>query len=182
MGTVEFTAPGDDLDSNTTAAEYVIKYYATAGNLSGPNFALTEFNTLLTHGDLVESTLDPVTGGTVKQLKIKTATFEPNRKYVMAMRARDKADNFSPVSNKVQFCSACFLQPGTSSTTTTTTPSLEPGTSSTTTTTTPSPEPGTSSTTTNTTTPSSGCHILHSECFGIISLTIVSLLVFSRNY
>ena len=149
--TVEFTAPGDDLDSNTTAAEYVIKYSATAVNLSGPNFDLTEFNTPLTQEDLVESTLDPVTGGTVKQLKIKTATFEPNRKYVMAMRARDEADNFSPVSNKVQFCSACSLQPGTSSTTTTTTSS-------------------------------SGCHILHSECFGIISLAIVSLLCFSKNY
>merc|ERR1712179_115880 len=126
--TVEFTAPGDDLDSNTTAAEYIIKYSATAGNLTGPNFDLTEFNTLLTQEDLVESTLEPVIGGTVKQLKIKTATFEHGRKYIMAMRAKDEVDNYSPVSNKGQFCSDCSLRPGTSSTTTTTTTSKIPTT------------------------------------------------------
>jgi len=109
--TVEFTAPGDDLDSNTTVAEYVIKYSATAGNLTGDNFDLTEHNTEITEDNLVESSLDPVTGGTIKQLKIKTTTFENEKKYILAMKARDEADNFSPVSNKVQL----FIQASPSS-------------------------------------------------------------------
>merc|ERR1712142_933963 len=147
--TVEFTAPGDDLDSNTTAAEYVIKYSATAGNLTGDNFDLTEHNTQITEDNLVESSLEPVIGGSIKQLNIRTTTFETGKKYILAMRAVDEALNYSPVSNKVQL----FIQDTTTSSTTTTTTSTSTTTTPSTTTT--SPTTTTTTPTTTTTTPAS---------------------------
>jgi len=100
--TVEFTAPGNNLDSDDAAAEYIIKYSSTAGNLTGGNFDHTESITKLTLEDLIDSNLDPVNGGSIKQIKIKSTTFQPDMKYIIAMKATDSAGNISPVSNKAQ--------------------------------------------------------------------------------
>jgi len=101
--TVIFTAPGDDLDDgNSTAAEYIVKFSSTAGNLTGDSFNSEEFNIQIKPGNLIDSTLDPVNGGSIKEFKIKAEVFQSNTKYILAMKARDDANNFSPVSNKVQ--------------------------------------------------------------------------------
>ena len=44
MIAVQFTEPGDDLDSNDKATSYVVKYSSTVGNLTGVNFEKDEFN------------------------------------------------------------------------------------------------------------------------------------------
>ena len=99
---VEFTAPGDDLDSDDKAAKYVVKFSSTAGNLTGPLFDSDEWNTQVTTGFLIASNLAPVNGGSTKIFYINAATFNLKTKYMIAMKATDDADNTSPVSNKVQ--------------------------------------------------------------------------------
>jgi len=102
MIAVQFTAPGDDLDSNDKAASYVVKYSSTVGNLTGVNFDKDEFNTKITNNDLVNSTLDPEVGGTTKTFFIKDSLFPVGEKYVLALRAVDEKGNEGKVSNPVQ--------------------------------------------------------------------------------
>ena len=97
-----FTAPGNDLDSADPAAQYVLKFSSTGGNLTNDNFDNTEFNTQIVDADLVDSTLDPEEGGSTKTIKIQGSTFNTDEKYVIAMKAVDEAGNESPVSNRVQ--------------------------------------------------------------------------------
>merc|ERR1719239_1787753 len=100
---LNFTAPGDDLDSNQPVASYIIKYSSTAANLTGLNFENEEFNVEITANDLVDSNLSPVNGGAVKNISIKSVTFSAGTKYVIALKAVDDGSNQSPVSNMVQF-------------------------------------------------------------------------------
>ena len=102
MIAVQFTAPGDDLDSNDKAASYVVKYSSTVGNLTGDNFDKDEFNTEITNDDLVNSTLDPEAGGTTKTFFIKDSIFTVGEKYILALRAVDEKGNKGAVSNPVQ--------------------------------------------------------------------------------
>ena len=99
---LQFTAPGDDFDSDDPAASYVIKYSTTAGNLTGVNFENEEFNTKISATDLVDSDLSPVAGGIVKKISIKASTFSLGRKYVIALKATDDGQNQSPLSNLAQ--------------------------------------------------------------------------------
>ena len=99
---IQFTAPGDDFDSDDPAASYVIKYSTTAGNLTGVNFENEEFNTKISATDLVDSDLSPVAGGIVKKISIKASTFSLGRKYVIALKATDDGQNQSPLSNLAQ--------------------------------------------------------------------------------
>ena len=102
MVKVEFTAPGDDLDSSDAAAEYVFKFSSTAGNLTGVEFDKNVFNTQITEDDLIDSDLVPVNGGTTKSFYIMSSVFIDNEKFMIAMKATDKKDNPSLVSNKAQ--------------------------------------------------------------------------------
>ena len=114
-----FTSPGDNLDSNEPVASYILKYSTTAGNLTGANFDKEVFNVEITANDLVDSDLAPVDGGAVKQINIKSVTFSPATKYVIALKAVDDGSNQSPVSNMVQIYLSAL--DGTTTTTTTTT-------------------------------------------------------------
>merc|ERR550517_2283683 len=95
MIAVQFTAPGDDLDSNDKAASYVVKYSSTVGNLTGDNF-------------------DPEVGGTIKNFFIKSSIFAVGEKYVLALKAIDEKGNKGKVCNTVQIS----LPPATTPTTT----------------------------------------------------------------
>merc|ERR1719341_1473372 len=97
-----FTSPGDDLDSNDPVAGYTIKYSSTAGNLTGSSFDNEEFNGVITVDDLLDSDLTPVSGGTVKEIKIDRYLFTAEKKYAFALVAADEAGNRSPVSNAAQ--------------------------------------------------------------------------------
>ena len=99
---VQFTAPGDDLDSNDKAASYFVKYSSTVGNLTGGNFDKEEFNTLITNENLVNSTLDPEVGGATKTFFIKDSIFLVGEKYALALKAFDEKQNPGKVSNIVQ--------------------------------------------------------------------------------
>ena len=99
---LNFTSPGDDLDSNEPVASYVIKYSSTAGNLSNVNFDNEQFNVEITANDLVDSDLSPVDGGAAKKINIKSSAFSAGTKYVIALKAVDDGSNQSPVSNMVQ--------------------------------------------------------------------------------
>ena len=114
---LEFTSPGDDIDNSEPVALYSVKYSATAGNLTEDNFDNNPFNEMITEADLTDSSLAPVPGGETKTILVKTSIFEPNKKYVLAMRSRDESDNWSLVSNRVTI----FLPATTTSTTSTTT-------------------------------------------------------------
>ena len=97
-----FTSPGDDLDSNDPVAGYTIKYSSTAGNLTGSSFDDEEFNSVITVDNLLDSDLTPVSGGTVKEIKIDRSIFTAEKKYVFALVAADESGNKSPVSNTAQ--------------------------------------------------------------------------------
>ena len=98
-----FTSPGDDLDSVNPVDGYTIKYSSTAGNLTGANFDMEEFNVVIAASDLIDSDLTPVAGGAVKEIKISRSTFSLNeKKYVFALVSMDESENRSPVSNIAQ--------------------------------------------------------------------------------
>ena len=100
--TIQFTSPGDDLDSEDKVAEYIIKFSATSGNLTNANFDQDDFNVKITANDLFESDLSPEDGGKLKTLNIKSNIFNAGRKYMMALKSVDESGNPSKVSNKVQ--------------------------------------------------------------------------------
>ena len=95
---ITFTAPGDDLDSDSPATEYVIKYSSTSGNLT-TNFDSDIYNTRIQDSDLFNSSLTPVNGGSIVSITITSDMFEQNQKYVLALRSVDEVGNMSPVSN-----------------------------------------------------------------------------------
>ena len=136
MVAVQFTAPGDDLDSNDKAASYVVKYSSTVGNLTGVNFDKDEFNTAITNDDLIDSTLEPQNGGTVKVFFIQASVFSFGRKYMLALRAVDEEGNHGRVSNMVQIYLPAASPPTSPTTVVTTT--ITTTTSPSTTTTSPS--------------------------------------------
>jgi len=98
---LEFTAPGDDLDSKDAAAEYVFKVSSTVRNLT-ENFEDNKWNRRITETDLVSTDLAPVTGGAAKTIDVNLSVFHTDQKSVIAMKAIDEAGNQSPVSNPVQ--------------------------------------------------------------------------------
>jgi len=99
---ITFTAPGDDMDSDDNPAEYIFKYSLTAGNLTGENFENDEFKETLEAGNLIDSDLNPVSGGSTKTILISTEIFQEGTKYVLAMKAKDEAGNAAKVSNLVE--------------------------------------------------------------------------------
>ena len=158
---IKFTAPGDDLDSNDKVRVYILKYSSTAGNLTGPQFNDEVYNTEIKNEDLVDSTLEPETGGIQKILYIKSSLFLSGKKYVLALVTEDKRGNTGQVSNIVQiyipnssqtFTMASTTNPSTPETTTAPATTLDPTQTITTTT---APE-----TTTPVTTPDRGERIV----------------------
>ena len=117
MVALQFTSPGDDIDSDDIAAHYVDKYSSTVGNLTGANFDEEEFNIALTNEDLIDSTLEPQNGGTLKVFFTKASIFSTGRKYMLALRVVDGVGNQGEVSNMVQI----YLPPASTSTMTSTT-------------------------------------------------------------
>merc|ERR1712172_333284 len=153
---VQFTAPGDDLDSNDKAASYVVKYSSTVGNLTGDNFDEEEFNTPISIDDLVDSTFDPEVGGATKTFFIKSSIFPVGEKFVLALKAIDEKGNQGKVSNAVQiYLPPAPSTPTTAPATTPTTTPTKPTTTPTKPTTTPTKPPAPTTTNPPTTTSSS---------------------------
>jgi len=91
--TLEFTSPGDNLDSEEPPASYIVKL--TAGNSTH----FEDFEVEVTDADLVDSSLDPVSGGSTKRLSIKLTKFEDKTRYLAGVRALDGGGLSSPTSN-----------------------------------------------------------------------------------
>merc|ERR1712172_41828 len=161
---VQFTAPGDDLDSNDKAASYVVKYSSTVGNLTGVNFDKEEFNTPISIDDLIDSTLEPEVGGATKNFFIKSSIFPVGEKYVLALKAIDEKGNQGKVSNAVQI----YLPPAPS------TPTTAPATTPTTT---PTKPPATPTTTNPPTTPSSSSRLNLGLSFSLVITFLFSIFV-----
>merc|ERR1711971_1294541 len=161
---VQFTAPGDDLDSNDKAASYVVKYSSTVGNLTGANFDEEEFNTPITKDDLIDSTFDPEVGGATKTFFIKSSIFPVGEKFVLALKAIDEKCNQGKVSNAVQI----YLPPAPS------TPTTAPATTPTTT---PTKPPATPTTTNPPTTPSSSSRLNLGLSFSLVITFLFSIFV-----
>jgi len=105
---LEFTSPGDDLDSEDPVESYTIRYALTSNNLTD-NFASAK-NSLIDESYLTSSggSLNPVTGGSRVSLQLDTAKFTQGANlYFFAMIATDHAGHMSPVSNVVSYCLDC---------------------------------------------------------------------------
>merc|ERR1712181_193877 len=166
----QFTAPGDDLDSNDKAASYVVKYSSTVGNLTGVNFDEEEFNTPISIDDLIDSKLEPEVGGATKTFFIKSLIFPVGEKFVLALKAIDEKGNQGKVSNTVQI----YLPPVP--TTPTTAPATTPTTTPTKPTTTPTKPPA--PTTTNPpTTPSSSSRLNLGLSLSLLATFLFSIFV-----
>merc|ERR1711874_362217 len=97
---LEFTAPGDDLDSVEPAKLFLIKYSESANNLTSESFEDTTFNTELSSDDLLPgSVLTPPAGGDHVRIQVSRAVFQEEIQYNFAMKTQDNADNWSKVSN-----------------------------------------------------------------------------------
>merc|ERR1712192_89372 len=174
---VQFTAPGDDLDSNDKAASYVVKYSSTVGNLTGDNFDEEEFNTPISIDDLVDSTLDPEVGGATKTFFIKSSIFPVGEKFVLALKAIDEKGNQGKVSNTVQIYLPAPTTPTTAPATTPTTTPTKPTTTPTKPTTTPTKPPATPTTTNPPTTPSSSSRLNLGLSFSLVITFLFSIFV-----
>ena len=95
---LEFTAPGDNLDSDEPAQVYIIKFALTAGNLTGNHFE-NGTNIPLVQSDLSGGSLSPVKGGSKVKLTLNKEKLNSDNLYFFAMIAKDAAGNQSPVSN-----------------------------------------------------------------------------------
>jgi len=91
--TLEFTSPGDNLDSEDPPASYIVKL--TTGNST----MFEDFEIDVAEADLVDSNLDPVLGGDNKMLSIKLDKFKDKTRYRAAVKAVDGAGLLSPTSN-----------------------------------------------------------------------------------
>merc|ERR1711892_205 len=108
---LEFTAPGDDLDSVDPAKLFLIKYSESASNLTSGNFNNTVFNTELNIDDLLPgSVMTPPKGGDTVMIQVSRSLFKEEIQYNFALKTQDKADNCSKVSNIARV----FLAPPTS--------------------------------------------------------------------
>jgi len=107
---LEFTSPGDDLDSKEPVTSYTIRYALRANNLTD-NFNSSE-NLKIDDTYLISGSLSPVNGGSLVSLKLDTNRFESGNLYFFAMTAIDEKGNISPVSNVVSFCLKCEASSG----------------------------------------------------------------------
>jgi len=106
---IEFTSPGDDLDSVEPVASYTLKYALTSGNLT-QNFDTPNNNNSTVEIDdsfLAEGSLNPVPGGTKISLKLDPSKLQAGKLHFFAIKATDEAGNSSPVSNVVSYCLDC---------------------------------------------------------------------------
>merc|ERR1711915_279141 len=98
--------------------------------------------------------------------------FASNKKYIFAMKAKDAANNFSPVSNKVQI----FIQRSADLQTTTTTTAATTPTTATTTTTTTTTKTTEKPITTTTTTEPSGAEVMLINLF-LMCISMMSFFI-----
>jgi len=169
---VRFTSPGDDLDSFEPPKKYVIKI--------GHHVNSTHFEEScceVVEDDLFgSSTLNPVNGGSVKDIYIRKDYFDVDTKYMVAMIVEDEAHNKSPVSNVQEvFIASPYADLDTTTTTTTIPTTTTPKTTTSTTTT---PKTTTSTTTTPTTTTPTTSFPTSTTAFApSISISIIVLMV-----
>ena len=99
---LQFTAPGDDLDTATNASVFLIRF-------STSDFS-DQFNTseavTVTEDDLTGGSLIPPTGGERVGITVKREIFSKDVTYFFAMKTKDHSDNWSEMSNVVTYTSS----------------------------------------------------------------------------
>merc|ERR1719259_291742 len=103
---LDFTSPGDDLDSEDKVKSYTIKFASSPGNLTGENFT-AGVNFLLDQSFVVVGTLDPVVGGSMFSVRLNASKFEDMSLVFFAMVSEDEVGNKSPVSNVASVIPDC---------------------------------------------------------------------------
>ena len=95
--TIEWTAPGDDLDTGT-ASSYQIKYSSVFDDLVGG-----KFDSALAFGpqDVVGGSLVPLVAGSRQQVSLKIPSASEDITYFIALKAVDKVNQMSNTSNIV---------------------------------------------------------------------------------
>jgi len=97
---LEFTAPGDNLDSVDPAKLFLIKFSESANNLTSEHFDNSSLNTQLSPDDLLPgSVLTPPNGGETVMIRVNRTLFSDEMQYCFAMKTQDHGDNWSKVSN-----------------------------------------------------------------------------------
>lgn len=99
--TIQFTAPGEDLDSGT-AASYEIRYSPVFDDLRGTNFGSANNSTLVQQEHVVNGSLQPMVSGSRQTITfVMTMKNEETRTYYIALRAIDRSGQVALPSNIV---------------------------------------------------------------------------------
>ena len=97
---IKFTAPGEDLDYGN-ATLYDIRFSTDFKELT--NATLWANLTVIDENNVINNeTLVPIEAGEEVLIRVKPETFEMDQIYYLAMKAVDKSDNISPLSNIAQ--------------------------------------------------------------------------------
>ena len=97
---VNFTAPGDDLESGT-ASEYEVKFTDNITMLESWNEIVDD--QVIEQDDLLQGTLTPIIGGSEVKFTINGSKIPEGIPWYMAMKAIDEAKVTSGLSNVVKF-------------------------------------------------------------------------------
>ncbi|XP_057365308.1 calcium-activated chloride channel regulator 1-like isoform X2 [Daphnia carinata] len=99
--TIQFTAPGEDLDSGT-AASYEIRYSPVFDDLRGTNFGSANNSTLVQQEHVVNGSLQPMVSGSQQIITfVVMMKSEDTRTYYIALRAIDASGQAALPSNIV---------------------------------------------------------------------------------
>ncbi|EFX75018.1 hypothetical protein DAPPUDRAFT_323732 [Daphnia pulex] len=113
--TIEWTAPGQELD-NGTATEYQIKYFDVFDNLLDNNFN-SDLSVQFGQGDVLDGSLQPLESGSKQRVSLALPKKSENVTYFIALRATNNrnvaSNNSNVVSVKIVFVQQPETQPPT---------------------------------------------------------------------
>ena len=100
--TIQFTAPGDDLDHGTVT-RYEIKYSSNYDDLREKNFPSGSVNATIMHDvlDVINGPIQPAESGAIESISFQPAKMSRGVTYYVALRGIDEAGNSGQASNIV---------------------------------------------------------------------------------
>ncbi|XP_046645406.1 calcium-activated chloride channel regulator 1-like [Daphnia pulicaria] len=177
--TIEWTAPGQELD-NGTATEYQIKYSDVFDNLLDNNFN-SDLPVQFGQGDVLDGSLQPLESGSKQRVSLALPKKSENVTYFIALRAINNRNVASNTSNVVSVKIVFVQQPETQPPTTrpTVTPIMSSTTKSNSSTSTWSPQTTTIAGSNSGLTSSNDLLILLMTCLSVLSISKVHSVVSS---
>ena len=97
--TIQFTAPGDDLDWGT-ASHYEIRYSKVLNDVQGANFTIRN-STIITRENVEDGSLQPLESGSRQRVTFRLIDDDIAETYYIALRSIDHTNRTSRTSNIV---------------------------------------------------------------------------------